>query len=92
MRIGIFQPDAAPSTPGQRLDRLDAALSVQEGFDLVVCPELFLSGFGDPDLVIQRSEPQDGPSSRAAAAIARKHDVALVYGYPEAAGGSPEGW
>ena len=87
MRVGVFQPDAAPSTPGQRLDRLDAALGVQVGLDLIVCPELFLSGFGEPGLVADRAEPQDGPSSQAAAAIARKHDVALVYGYPEEAGG-----
>lgn len=87
MRIGIFQPDAAPSTPEQRLDRLDAALETEAGLDLMVCPELFLSGFADPELIAKRAEPSDGPSSRTAAAIARKHHVALVYGYPEAAGG-----
>lgn len=70
MRVGIFQPAAVPSTPGQRLDRLDAALATEVGLDLVVCPELFLSGFSDPELIAQRAEPRDGPSSRAAALIA----------------------
>lgn len=87
MRVGIFQPDAAPSTAGERLERLDAALASEDGLDLIVCPELFLSGFADADQVVRRAEPSDGPSSRQAAAIARKHDVAVVYGYPEAAGG-----
>ena len=87
MRVAIFQPEAAPSTPGQRLERLDAALAAEDGLDLIVCPELFLSGFGDPERIRRHAEPRDGPSSEAAAAIARKHDVALVYGYPEADGG-----
>lgn len=87
MRVGIFQPAAVPSTPGQRLDRLDAALATEVGLDLVVCPELFLSGFSAPELIAQGAEPRDGPSSRAAALIAAKHHVALVYGYAEAAGG-----
>ncbi len=42
--------------------------------------------FGDPDLIRRHAEPRDGPSSEAAAAIARKHGVALVYGYAEADG------
>lgn len=87
MRVAIFQPDAAPSTPAERLDRLDAVLEHEAGLDLMVCPELFLSGFADPERVARAAEPADGPSSRAAAAIARRHDVALVYGYAEAAEG-----
>ncbi len=87
MRVGIFQPEAVPSTPGRRLERLDAALAAEDGLDLIVCPELFLSGFGDPERIRRHAEPRDGPSSEAAAAIAAKHGVALVYGYPEAEDG-----
>ena len=87
MRVGIFQPDARPGTPQERFARLDAALESRQGLELMICPELFLSGFADPERIAQEAEPADGPSSRAAAAIALKHDVALVYGYPEAADG-----
>ena len=87
MKVGIFQPEAAPSTPNERLARLDAALEAQQDLDLMICPELFLSGFADPDLIAKWAETSDGPSSQAAAAIARNHGVALVYGYPESADG-----
>ena len=87
MRVAIFQPDAIRSSPAERLHRLDLAIAAADGFDLVVCPELFLSGFADPERVRKSAEPRDGPSSRAAAEIARKHHVALVYGYAETAGG-----
>ena len=87
MKVGIFQPEAAPSTPNERLARLGAALEAQQDLDLMICPELFLSGFADPDLIAKWAETSDGPSSQAAAAIARNHGVALVYGYPESADG-----
>ncbi len=88
MKLGIFQPDAGPATPADRLERLDAALAAEAGLDLMICPELFLSGFADPERIVRYAEPSDGPWSRAAAAMAARHDVALVYGYPEAADGT----
>ena len=54
-----------------------------EKLDLVVCPELFLSGYNVGDRVLTRAEPKGGPSQERASAIARKHRTALVYGYPE---------
>ena len=62
-------------------------LGASEGkLDLVICPELFLSGYNVGDRIRQVAEAQDGPFAQMAAALATKHGTAVIYGYPEAAG------
>ncbi len=55
-------------------------------FDLVICPELFLSGYNVGDRIRQLAEADGGPFAQMAAALAKKHGTALIYGYPEQAG------
>jgi 5-aminopentanamidase len=75
------------AAPAERLQRLDRMLDAHGGkLDLVICPELFLSGYNVGDKIRELAEPQDGPFARAAAALAGKHGTALIYGYPEHAG------
>jgi predicted amidohydrolase len=62
-------------------------LGASEGkLDLVICPELFLSGYNVGDGIRQLAEPEGGPFSQMAATLAKKHGTAVIYGYPEAAG------
>ena len=64
-------------------------LGAQDGeLDLVICPELFLSGYNVGDRIRRLAEPRAGPFAEAAAALARKRRIALIYGYPERDGGS----
>lgn len=71
-----------------RLQRLDTALENFGGdLDLVICPELFLSGYHVGDRVRRLAESQDGAFAQVASALARKRRTALIYGYPELAGG-----
>jgi len=89
MRIAVFQGAARLLQPAANLARLDrlAAACALERSELLIAPELFLTGYNlGPDAAAV-AEPSDGPSFREAAAIARRHRVALLYGYPEAAGG-----
>lgn len=89
LRVAIWQPEARDEQPADRLARLDAAIAALDGqADLLVTPELFLSGYNRGDLVPASAERPYGPSARAAAAMARRHGIALVLGYPEDA---PEG-
>src|SRR5262245_8869049 len=89
LRTAIFQYAARDEQPERRLQRLHAALRAAPGpFDLVVCPELFLSGYNVGAQVAELAEPADGAFFRAAAAIARDCKAALGYGYPEAAAGN----
>ena len=86
MKIGVFQPACGGTTLDERLRRLTAALEAQP-VDLVVCPELFASGYNVGEELERLAEPADGPTREAFAAIARATGAAILYGYPEAADG-----
>lgn len=73
-----------------RLDWLDAQLAAMadDRPDLLLLPELFLSGYHIPATLPARAEPADGAGARAVADLARHHGVAIHYGWPEADGGA----
>lgn len=88
MRIAIFQGPALPGDAAGNLDRLarEARIAATEGSRLLICPEMFLSGYAiGREAAAQAAEPAGGPSARRTAAIARDAGVALLYGYPELA-------
>lgn len=89
MRIALLQ--CAPGAPdvAAGLARLDAAAvrAAAAGAGLLVTPEMFLTGYDIGAAAVARlAEPADGPAARAATAIARRHGLALLYGYPERGG------
>jgi 5-aminopentanamidase len=88
LRVAIYQYQARDEQPANRLQRLATVLkTVGPGtVDLVVCPELFLSGYNIGARVADLAEPPDGPFGTAVAALAREYGTAIVYGYPEQAG------
>lgn len=87
LRAAIYQYQCREEGPAERLQRLDRALDDVEGkLDLVICPELFLSGYNVGDRIRRLAEPATGAFSQAASALARKRRIALIYGYPELAG------
>ncbi len=86
LRAAIYQfgatPDLAPADI--RLDRLEQSLRDHGAtLDLVVCPELFLSGYDIGALVHDRAEPADGPSAARVADMAKRFGTSIVAGYPE---------
>ena len=86
MRAAIFQDSTAGLTPADRLGRLaDAAAEADAG--LLVCPELFMSGYAAGEAIRRYAEPSDGSFAQGVAEIARATKTAIVYGYPEAADG-----
>src|SRR5262245_3897924 len=86
MRLACFQGPEEPGDPATNLNCLDriAWQAGGRGARLLVCPELFLTGYNIGAATIARlAEPADGPSACAASDIARGSGVALLYGYPE---------
>ena len=89
LRAAIFQYQCRDEPPLERLARLDQALDAAGAqLDLVVCPELLLSGYNVGDKVQDLAEPRSGAFAQAAATVAKRRHTALLYGYPELANGS----
>lgn len=88
MELAIFQSATeAERTPDARLDQLQMAIAAEPP-DLVLCPELFLSGYNTGDQISRWAEPATGPFSEKIAAIAADTGTAIAYGYPERADGA----
>ncbi|MGK7653316.1 nitrilase-related carbon-nitrogen hydrolase [Roseovarius sp. B08] len=85
MRLGIFQCDAGGLSTSARLRALELRLAERE-VDLMVCPELFASGYMGADHAAL-AEPATGPFFQDVAEMAKRHETAVCYGYPEAADG-----
>ena len=86
LRAAIYQYRCRNETPAARIARLDEALRSRAGeLDLVICPELFLSGYNVGEDIQRLAESQTGAFSNAIAALALKWKIALIYGYPERA-------
>ena len=86
MRIALFQCASQPLDVRGNLDRLRAQAheAAADGAQLLVCPEMFLTGYNiGTDAVIQLAEAVDGPSAMEVVEIAQSCGVAIVYGYPE---------
>jgi len=88
LRTAVLQHDAALKGPGERFDWLAgrARELTGDGIDLIVCPELYMSGYDVGDDLIRFGEPADGPFAGKVATLARETGAAIVYGYPEKAG------
>jgi predicted amidohydrolase len=82
MYTAILQSETGALTQTQRLDLLTDTVS-KNSFDLVVCPELFMSGYNAGDHLRLCAEHTDGPFFQKAAGLAKETSTAIVYGYPE---------
>ncbi|MFE9402868.1 carbon-nitrogen hydrolase family protein [Streptomyces sp. NPDC006530] len=85
LRTALLQSSGSLSDVAANLKALDEAAgrAAATGAGLIVCPELFLTGYAIGDDVAKLAEAADGPSARAIADIAVRHGLAVVYGYPE---------
>jgi predicted amidohydrolase len=80
---GIFQYEMRDETPLRRIQRLEEKLQKTDGLDLIVCPELFLSGYGSFEKIKEFCEQSDGEFANKISLLAKKYSTAILYGYPE---------
>mgnify|MGYP000279745516 CR=1 FL=1 len=83
LNIGIFQYEMRDESPFEKITRLEEHLIKNPDLDLVVCPELFISGYGNPEKINKFSENRDGQYAKKMSGIAKQFSTAIVYGYPE---------
>lgn len=91
MRIGVWQTEGLTGDPAGNIARLAARLeaATADRPDLLVCPELWLTGYNDPEAIRAHAEPADGAGFRALSDLARRTGVAIAYGYAEQDPGDP---
>jgi len=88
LSLALWQCAYAANT-SEALQELEsaAAQARASGADLLICPEMSLTGYGiGPERVANLAEHPDGPLAQGVGQIARRHGLAIVYGYPESNG------
>lgn len=85
LNVAVMQSPGRLASPQSRIDWLDTALQAlhDRPVDLVVLPELFLTGYNIGDKLTQRAEERDGAFSRQIADLARSSELAIHFGYAE---------
>jgi nitrilase len=85
MRVAMWQTVGHLADPPANLQALEttAEAAARAGAQLLVCPELWLTGYNAPKEMPRLAEAADGSSAIAIAKIARQHELAIVYGYAE---------
>ncbi|WLH68036.1 carbon-nitrogen hydrolase family protein [Pseudomonas sp. FP2309] len=86
MRVALYQCPPLPLDVAANLKRLHQLAHEATDADVLVLPEMFLTGYNiGAEAVGALAEAQDGESAHTIAEIARTAGVAIVYGYPERA-------
>ncbi|CRM28876.1 carbon-nitrogen hydrolase family protein [Pseudomonas sp. 8 R 14] len=86
MRVALYQCPPLPLDVAGNLKRLHQLAHEASGADVLVLPEMFLTGYNiGAEAVGALAEAQDGESAQAVAEIAQSAGLAILYGYPERA-------
>jgi len=88
VNIAIFQYKMRDESPSRRVNRLESQLKNNKQIDLIICPELFLSGYGSEDKINEFSESCSGEHAKKISLLAIKYSTAILYGYPEKRSGN----
>jgi predicted amidohydrolase len=86
LTLALYQCTPGPLDVAGNLHRLEqvAQQASRGGADVLVCPEMFLTGYNiGRDAVSRLAQTADGAYAQAVADIAQRRTVAIVYGYPE---------
>jgi predicted amidohydrolase len=88
MRIALYQCPPLPLDVSGNLQRLkqQARQAAAQGAELLVCPEMFLTGYNiGSKAAYSLAQKRDGSAASEIAAVARAEKIAILYGYPERA-------
>ena len=58
LNLGIFQYEMQDESPDAKINRLAIHLSEITQLDLVICPELFISGYGSLEKILPEVEQE----------------------------------
>ena len=84
MKVAALQMSAV-GDPDRRLDRISVAMleAARNGADMLVAPELALTGYGRGDSLQSLAQPADGPWATQLQELVADNGISLVAGFPE---------
>ena len=90
MRLAILQMQAKAGDVAANLARIERAAqdAAAQGADLLVAPELAVTGYGAGEAMTALAEPANGPAARRLAALSARLGIALIVGFAERDGGT----
>ncbi|MDR6165396.1 carbon-nitrogen hydrolase family protein [Pseudomonas fluorescens] len=84
MRVAVYQCPPLPLDPVANLHRLHQVAMQAKGADLLVLPEMFITGYNiGAEAVSTLAEVYNGEWAQQIGRIAKAAGLAIVYGYPE---------
>lgn len=86
MRIALYQMMSADRSVAETSRVLDQACADagQGGADLIIFPEMALSGYNiGAERIRQLAEPRDGPMVQSLIDMAKRHGIGILCGFPE---------
>lgn len=85
IKLALAQSPGALNGPEERLQWLSDKLNEldSQNVDLLLLPELFLTGYNVGERLMDWAEPCDGPMAMLICELACQHNVAIHYGFPE---------
>ena len=85
IRIALAQINSKRQNKKENLQKIEefTKKARNQAADLIVFPELSLTGYVMKDEVYEQAETIPGPSSRTIESISRKNGIAIVFGMPE---------
>lgn len=89
-RIALAQISCRQADKAENLAKIKktVAKAKNQGADLIIFPELSLTGYVIRDEVYELAERIPGPSTEIMEALAKKNDVHIVFGMPEISAGT----
>lgn len=85
MRLAILQMQAKAGDVDANLARIERSAedAASQGADLLVAPELAVTGYGAGEAMAALAEPPNGPAARRLAALSARLGIALIIGFAE---------
>ena len=84
MRVALYQCTPLPLDVAGNLQRLNDIAHQAKDIDLLVLPEMFLTGYNiGAQAVARLAQTHDGDAAQQIGELAKATDTAIAYGYPE---------
>ena len=83
LKIGIYQYKIKNESLSSKINKLEKVLKKNSTCDLIIVPELYLSGYGNEKAINKLKETRVGESSKLIANLCKKYSTAILFGYPE---------